>query len=350
MSQLDAYFDKMNKKFGNEVMFKGSSELLKFETVPSGLLQLDRSMFGGLVVGRLHEFFGEQHGGKSLLSLVYAAQFQKKYPKRDVIYVDTEMKLDKKWAAKIGVDLKRLRVVNGATLSAETIFDITNELISTDEASLIILDSVGHLVSENVLEESVGKVDYTGIAKVMKRFTIIATGLLSRHKTTLIVINQVVDKIGAMVPMIETTGGRALKHNASTRIQLRMGNYIDDKGDKKSRSFVNPSGNYIEFILHKLGNGYLKHNKGEFLLKYGHGIDYAADLAGIAMDLGVVRQFGSMYKYWEGDEEQDPKYSWKGKETFREALRNDAALYEELFKVTFEKLDKEPDDDGKSAD
>jgi recombination protein RecA len=56
--------------------------------------------------------------------------------------------------------------------------------------------------------------------------------LLTQHKTTLIFINQIREKVGVMFGNPETTtGGRALRFYASVRIELKRNDLIKNNND-----------------------------------------------------------------------------------------------------------------------
>lgn len=328
MSALDDVFEKINKDMKEEVCFKGSAQRLKFEMLPSGILSVDYATYGGLPMGRLHEFGGEQHAGKTLLSLAFIASAQKQYPDRKAIFVDAESRFDAKWAAKIGVNIDDLYVFNPMTQSAEEIFDAIRKFVETGECSIIVLDSIGHLVSGKVIDESIEKGNYGGIAAPLTRFSNIITGLLAKYNTCMICLNQVREDLGSMFPVYSTPGGKAFKHACSTRIELRKGSFIDDKGNDTSQSTENPAGNRVNFVIHKLSNASLDRKKGIFTLRYLDGIDLYGDLVEIAMKYDIIRQAGAWYTIVIDEEE---KFKIAGKAGIIDKLKEDKELYDLVF-------------------
>lgn len=336
MSSLDEVFAKINKEMKDEVCFKGSAQRLKFEMLPSGILSVDYATYGGLIMGRLHEFGGEQHAGKTLLALQFVASAQKLYPERKAIFVDAESRFDAKWASKLGVDVDKLYVFNPMTQSAEQIFDAIIEFVETGEVSIIVLDSIGHLVSGKVIDESIEKGNYGGIAASLTRFSNIITGLLAKFNTCMICLNQVREDLGSMFPVYSTPGGKAFKHACSTRIELRKGTFIDSNGNDCSQAVENPAGNRINFVIHKLSNASLNRKKGIFTLRYLEGIDLIGDLIEMAMKYDVITQAGAWYSCTI-DEKEVFKVSGKAnvveklkdKETYDLVYNKVKELYEE---------------------
>lgn len=328
MSALDDVFAKINKEMKDEVCFKGSAQRLKFEMLPSGILAVDYATYGGLPMGRIHEFGGEQHSGKTLLSLAFVKSAQELYPERKAIFVDAESRFDAKWAQKLGVDIDKLYIFNPMVQSAEQIFDAILDFISTGEVSIIVLDSIGHLVSGKVIDESIEKGNFGGIAASLTRFSNIATGLLAKHNTCMICLNQVREDLGSMYPVYSTPGGKAFKHACSTRLELRRGSFIDANGNDTSQSTENPAGNRINFVIHKLSNASLDRKKGTFTLKYSDGIDLYGDLVEIAMKYDFITQAGAWYTCKIDDQEI---FKVAGKAKVIEVLKTNKETYDLIF-------------------
>ena len=335
MSALDDVFAKINKSMKEEVCFIGSAQRAKFEMLPSGILTVDYATYGGLPMGRIHEFGGEQHAGKTLLSLAFVASAQKHYPDKKAVFVDAESRFDPKWASKIGVDVDNLYVFNPMTQSAEEIFDAIIEFIKTGEVSILVLDSIGHLVSGKVIDESIEKGNYGGIAASLTRFSNIISGLLAKYNTCMICLNQVREDLGSMFPVYSTPGGKAFKHACSTRIELRRGSFIDDKGTDVSQSVENPAGNRVNFVLHKLSNASLDRKKGSFTLRYLDGIDLYGDLVEIAMKYDIITQAGAWYSINIDGEE---KFKVAGKASIINKLKEDEEMYNLVFEKCKEKF------------
>lgn len=327
MNSLDEVFAKINKDMKEEVCFKGSAQRLKFEMLPSGILSVDYATYGGLPMGRIHEFGGEQHAGKTLLALTFLANAQKIYPDRKAIFVDAESRFDPEWAKKLGVDIDSLYVFNPVTQSAEQIFDAIIDFVKTGEVSIVILDSIGHLVSGKVIDESIDKGNYGGIAASLTRFSNIVTGLLAKHNTCMICLNQVREDLGSMYPVYSTPGGKAFKHACSTRIELRKGSFIDDNGNDCSQAVENPAGNRVNFVIHKLSNASLNRKKGVFTLRYLDGIDKYGDLLEIAMKYDIIIQSGAWYKCIINEEEL---FNVAGKKAVIEKFKEEG-MYDKVY-------------------
>ena len=169
------------------------------------------------------EIYGPESSGKTTLALNAVAAYQARYPDNPCVYVDMENSLDPKWAAKLGVDVTRLQVVEPDF--AEHVVDIIEGVLSADDAGLVVLDSIAAMVTLRESEQSAEKADVGGQALVVGRLMRKACVALKRARergnyTGLICINQIRSKIGVMYGSPETTpGGNAPKFFAAMRIR-----------------------------------------------------------------------------------------------------------------------------------
>ena len=79
-AKLASLVAKLNKTFGNNAVILGVSEKeesYKREFIPTGILQLDTDLGGGIAVGRYTEISGKESSTKTTLSLHVLANAQK---------------------------------------------------------------------------------------------------------------------------------------------------------------------------------------------------------------------------------------------------------------------------------
>ena len=183
MSKLDELMKNINKKFKDEIMVKG----VKWENVdikiPFSSPRANYMTYGGIPLGRAVQFFGVNSGGKTTTALDIVANAQKLFkaqakekgePAKEVLFIDAENTLDELWATTLGVDLEELRLLRPQAQSAEDIFQIIIEAVQTDEVGLIVLDSVGVLLSNAAWEAGMDEKTYCGIAGPLTTIGIIA--------------------------------------------------------------------------------------------------------------------------------------------------------------------------------
>ena len=125
------------------------------------------------------------------------------------------------------------------------------------------------------------------MAKTMRK--IVATA--SEHKTLIIFINQLREKIGVMFGNPETTpGGRALKFASSVRIDLRK------KEDLKDLKEGNIYGVKVtaKIVKNKMAPPF---KKTEFDIIYGKGVDNIGCVFDLAVEDGIIEKSGAWYSY-----------------------------------------------------
>ena len=123
MSKLDALIAEVNRKAKEEILSKGLNDY-DYTRIPFSSPRMNYCTFGGIPVGKLIEFYGEEHGGKTTTALDIVANYQKMPDAREVLYVDAENTLDVEWAKKIGVDVSKMYILQPKSQSAEEIFQI----------------------------------------------------------------------------------------------------------------------------------------------------------------------------------------------------------------------------------
>ena len=223
MSELDKLLKDINKTYKQEIAFKGL-ERKDFERIPFSSPRINYMTYGGIARNTISEFFGPESSGKTTTALDIVKNAQAILPKgKAIAYIDVENLFDEKWAEDLGVNIKDLILLRPQEQTAEDIFDIAEKLICSGEIWLLVIDSVGAMVSGSIFEESYEKKSYGGIATPMTRFVNKIVSLLRKYDSTLIILNQVREDLNNQYNQFITPGGRALKHEASLRLCFRQG-------------------------------------------------------------------------------------------------------------------------------
>lgn len=298
MSKLDELMKQINKEFGDEVIHTGVSQY-DYERIPFTSPRLNFITYGGIPVGKLIEFYGEEHGGKTTTALDIVANYQNMKDSRTVLYIDAENTLDAVWATKLGVDVDSMIILNPTNQGAETIFEKTLQLIDTGEIGLVIIDSIGVMVSNQALEKSVEDKTYGGIAMALTNFSKKAEMLCNKHKCTLIGINQLRDDMNSMYGGTTTTGGRAWKHNVAVRIEFRHGRFFDEKYKELPRGCENPVGMFVMVAMSKNKTCPPSRKTGFYTIRHDIGVDYLYDLTDVAMKYGIIDKSGAWYSIYD---------------------------------------------------
>lgn len=292
--KLDEIMKDVNKKFKEEIVTHGLNEF-SYKRIPFTSPRMNYCTFGGIPVGKITEFYGEEHGGKTTSALDIVANFQKSDDKRDVLYIDAENTLDVEWAKKIGVDIDKMYILQPKSQSAEEIFQIICDSVDTGEVGLWVIDSIGALMSAQELEKTLEDKTYGGIAKPLTLFGKKVEMLMQRHKCTGIGINQIREDLNSSWGGISTPGGKAWKHFCSVRLQFARGKFIDEKGNELSRSAENPVGNIVMMSMTKNKTCPPTRRTGFYTINYETGIDYLRDLIDVAIKYDIVKKSGAWF-------------------------------------------------------
>lgn len=267
-----------------------------FKRIPFTSPRMNRCTFGGLPVGQLIEFYGEEHGGKTTTALDIIANYQRMENARRVLYIDAENTLDAKWAKKLDVDVDSLVLFKPTIQSAEEIFQFILDAVETDEVGLWILDSIPALSSAQELEKDMTEKTYAGISGALTVFSRKIEKLNHLHRCTGIGINQLRDDLGAMWSgATKTPGGKGWKHFCSVRMEFKKGKYIDEKGNELTRSVESPAGNYVVMSMTKNKSCPLTKKTGFYTLNYEYGVDYLKDLVEVALLENIVIKSGAWF-------------------------------------------------------
>jgi recombination protein RecA len=286
--QLEIAIAQIEKQFGSgSVMRLGTTEFESWPAIPTGAMSLDRALgIGGLPKGRIVEIYGPESSGKSTLALSVVAQAQKSGLR--CAYVDAEHALDPVYMQAVGIDLDNLLLAQPDY--GEQALEIVDKLIRTGELGVIVIDSVASLIPKAELEGEMEAQQMGLQARMMAKAMRKLVGLANQHKTLLIFINQLRNKIGIMFGNPETTpGGMALKFAASVRIDIRK---KEDLKDKAGNAVGITS--KVKIIKNKMAPPM---KVTEFNILYGKGIDQYGCVLDVAIDQGVFSQKGAWIYY-----------------------------------------------------
>ena len=293
-SKMEELIKNVNKRAKEEIMTTGLSEF-NYVRIPFTSPRMNYCTFGGLPVGKITEFYGAEHSGKTTTALDIVANYQHSDDDRKVLFVDAENTLDVEWATKLGVNVDDLYIVQPKSQSAEEIFQIICDSVDTGEIGLWVLDSIGVLVSGQELEKTMEDRTYGGISMPLTKFSKRIEMLMHRHNCTGIGINQIREDLNSTWGGTTTPGGKAWRHCCAVRMQFSMGKYLDEKGAEASRSIENPIGNIVLMSMVKNKTCPPTRRTGFYTINYEMGIDYLRDLVDVAIKYDIVRKSGGWY-------------------------------------------------------
>ncbi len=289
---------------------------------PSGSLNLDLALGGGIPEGRIIEIYGPESSGKTTLSLHAIAEVQKKGGR--AAFIDAEHALDVQYAKKIGVDIDSLLVSQPDC--GEQALEITETLVRSGAIDIIVIDSVAALTPRAEIEGNMGDAQMGLQARLMSQALRKLTAIVSKSGTSIIFINQIRMKIGVMFGNPETTaGGQALKFYSSLRLDVR-------RIDKILEKIPGEEGKASQEIVGNRTRGKVVKNKvappfrqAEFDILYAQGISKEGDILDLGVKYGLLEKSGAYYRHGEDTIGQ-------GKEQARIYLKENASLAKKLEK------------------
>lgn len=319
------------KSFGDNAVIEGADlEKANFGRISTGSLKLDVELGGGVPIGRIIQIAGNKSDGKSTLTDIIASNAQKQRVDwiwtrrgnekgREVVeevpkiteglivgFLDAEGHKTIDWTRDtLGVDTDNWIYTQPS--GAEEAFDIAHQM-QLDGVNLIILDSIDSIVPTKLYEKDFGDSAQMGIkAKLigdfLRKFTMTNNKLFreGRLPCTLILINQVREKIGSYGDPLFTPGGKALDFYTSIDLRLRRGDWITE-GTGDNKVIV---GQVIKFKTHK-NKTYKQQRSGEFDFYFdstsdgSHAmgtIDNFKSIIILGVEYGVIERAGAWFRY-----------------------------------------------------
>ena len=235
---------ELAKEFQNDYGVGAAKTGDKYEAVeriPSGVLSFDVATGGGFPKGKISEVFGKEHSGKTTLVLKAIAMNQKIKPDETNVFIDMEGTFEGPWFERLGGDPKELLVLK--PLYAEQACDMLYELVmQAEDVGVIALDSIAALMSTAELDASAEKKFMGGAAQeigkmIRKSLVALTKAEHEERKPTLILLNQVRQKMGMVFGDPETTpGGDIAKFMSTLRVRLYGKAVMDSKVSKTKPS------------------------------------------------------------------------------------------------------------------
>lgn len=313
--QCPDLMESVNKISGKKIPF--SSPSLNFIT------------YGGIPRAAVTMFYGVPGGGKSTTAMDNCKQamelFNSEYteevaqleekvnsgkkefkprlldlkdrgPKK-VLYVDLEHSFDRKWAAKLGIDYSNncINVMQPPNVAAEKILQVIEDLISTNEIGLIVVDSIPSLVTQAELDKKYGERTVASLAGLLTIFMRKITQLLIRYDCTMLLINQ--QRVNMDNPYVDNIpGGEALRFYSSLIMSFKLGNPVDLFGNELAQKAENPAGYKIDVRVKKQKTAPYDRKLGQYYLMTQSGLRVDFEIANLAItQYNMIRKNGGWF-------------------------------------------------------
>lgn len=220
--------DAIGKKFGQDsITTLDSPENWSNITnwLPTGSLALDYAIGRpGIPIGRATEIIGLESTGKSLLGMYLLKKTQGLGG--IAVLVDTETRYDKNWAARIGLNIKQIIVLQPLTLEDifKQVIEYINFIRGKNKNILItfVVDSIAATPTEEELAKDLTEYHMGLHARKISQTIRIIARLIAKQNICFIMINQQKERLGVVFGEKHTTlGGHAIRYWSSVRIEIR---------------------------------------------------------------------------------------------------------------------------------
>lgn len=313
-SSYDAIIKKAKKTWDCEDLMDGPNKH-GGKKLPFSSPLLNYSTYGGIPRDAITEFLGEPSGGKSTTAIdvcknaysVFKKEFDDEsdalrdrvakgdkaaalalselnsHGVKKVLYIDLEHTFDEEWSEKLGIHKGEVDVMQPPNVVAEEVLQLVEELITSGETGLIVIDSIPSLVTRQELEKKYGERTVAALPGLLTTFFRKITPLLTQFDCTLLLINQTRDNMDNPY-VVQSPGGKALKFYCSLRVLFRIGHPVDFLGNELPTNTENPAGYIVTMKIMKQKSAPNDRRAASYYLMSHSGIRTDIDLVKLAID------------------------------------------------------------------
>ena len=311
---LEAALKSLDKTFGKGTILRlGDKEVEHIDSISTGSVGLDLALgIGGVPKGRIIEIYGPESSGKTTLTLHIIAECQKSGGV--CAFIDAEHALDTRYAKNLGVDTDNLYISQPDF--GEQALEIVETIARSGAVDLIVVDSVAALTPKAEIDGDMGD-QHVGLqARLMSQALRKLTGIVHKMNTTVIFINQIRMKIGAMgygTPET-TTGGNALKFYSSVRLDVRRVATLKQNEESIGNRVK------VKVAKNKVAPPF---KQAEFDVMFGEGISKEGEIVDYGVKLDIIDKSGAWFSY-------KAKKLGQGRENAKAFLKENKELADEI--------------------
>ena len=261
-SKILSFCEEINKKEKDGSIYTIDSKKanLQMKRWKTGIEDLDAIIGGGMPEGRIVEIYGAEGSGKTTLLYHLCGLHDL------CLDIPIEGTFDAE-RAKIFGNRKNQMLIYRAKYGEDAFNKVVN--FSKHGIPLIGIDSVPSMVPKEDVEkvmksasrDSIEEQRIGGIPRLMNKYLPAIEEIIENTGTTIIFINQVRDKMGALMfgEKTDTPGGHKLKHSCSLRIQVARRAWIEIPNKDPRNSAASEKVGFImkcKVVKSKISNPY----------------------------------------------------------------------------------------------
>lgn len=327
-----------------------TADKLELNYYPTGSIQLNHALGGGIGANRITLVYGNYSAGKTMLALSTIAELQKQG--KVCGFIDVEKSLTGDYAEALGVDISRLAVAQ-VTLASQ----IEETCAEWFKAGMhfVVVDSTSAMMPDVFMDKQ-GKdlKDYgdrgqIGADSVALKRLIRGLHFHMTDETAVMLLSQTTTEIGQTYVKQVPTGGKAPGFYSSTVIKLQS----SDNDKEQIKGFVRKGdveieeniGRKVEATITKNKVNGRQSRKCKYDIYYGGdsiGIDNVGELIDLAIDYDIVVQAGAWMKYKEE--------TWNGRKKLLEAVKMDHDLFNRIKTDLDAKMEYDTEEDALVTD
>ena len=356
MGNLQLVLNEINKKYG-EGTIRPANEFPRFKRISTGIFSLDVEIGGGLPKGRIVIFTGNESTGKTTVAKLSIAQFQKtcknclvvreacscgSFEPHKAVFLDMEGAFDKDWFEQLGGNIDDLLLIQPEF--SEQASDIVEALVRTGEVDIIVIDSIAMMSPADEIEKSAEDMLVGTHARLINRMMrsiqagMNSLGMTNERKPSVVMINQVRQKVGVMYgsPDVYPGGwGQKFASSITVKFSARPSErvYEDSGGKKKDEA---PVGITVRFNVEK-NKTFLPMRTGMFVLHVADSslatkgsINIEEQIIDYGIRYGLIEKSGAWFTV---NEQQ-----YQGKQALCNALIQDKELQDSLKSLILSKI------------
>lgn len=223
-AQLDALIGKIHATYGGDSVHTGD-KIPPVARIPTGNIELDWAMNGGVPRGRWCHFYGGFSSCKTLTC--YNTILNAQQMGLTCAYYNAEKQYDESYAKKLGIKTKDLLIVEGTTIEGvgaklEALLGAVHVHVIDSLASCVSLDELNAEVEEWRPGRSAA-----AWGKVIRR----SLNFFDEVENTVIMVNQVRDAFQSYGGQEQAPGGRSIDFVSSMTVLFRRAGWMFKDGN-----------------------------------------------------------------------------------------------------------------------